>query len=53
MTDLTMCKGKGCKTKNTCYRYTATPNDYLQSYFLISPIKNDGCEYYIRNEKNN
>lgn len=48
-----MCKGKGCEAKNTCYRFSAAPSEYLQSYFLVSPIKNDDCEYYIRNEKNN
>ena len=51
MPDITMCKGKGCEAKHTCYRYTATPSDYLQSYFLVSPIKNNGCEYYINNKK--
>ena len=51
MSDITMCKGKGCEAKHTCYRYTAKPSDYLQSYFLVSPIKNNGCEYYINNKK--
>lgn len=53
MPDLTMCKGKNCEIKNSCYRFKAIPDNYLQSYFLISPIKNNGCEYYISNEKNN
>ena len=51
MADLTMCKGKGCEAKHTCYRYKAKPSDYLQSYFLVSPIKNNSCEYYINNKK--
>jgi hypothetical protein len=45
MPDITMCKGKGCKTKYTCYRFTAEPG-YRQSYFKGSPIENNGCDYY-------
>ena len=45
MPDIIMCEGKGCKTKNTCYRFTAKPSQY-QSYFQGSPIKNNGCDYY-------
>jgi hypothetical protein len=47
MADITMCKGIGCEAKTTCYRFTATPNNYKQSYFLVTPIVNNGCEYYI------
>jgi len=50
MADITMCKGKSCEAKHTCYRYTAPPSNYLQSYFSVSPIKNNGCEYYIKNK---
>jgi hypothetical protein len=50
MPDITMCKGDGCKSKHTCYRYKAKPSDYMQSYFLVTPIKDNGCEYYINNE---
>ena len=45
MPDITMCEGEGCKTKNTCYRFTAKPSD-RQSYFQGSPIKNNVCDYY-------
>lgn len=47
MADITMCEGEGCECKFTCYRFTAKPNEYRQSYFMESPIKNNGCEYYI------
>ena len=46
MADITMCEGKGCKSKNTCYRYKAEPNIFRQAYFIESPIKDSGCEYY-------
>lgn len=47
MRDTTMCQGEGCKCKWTCYRFTAKTNEYRQSYFIKSPIVNNGCEYYI------
>ena len=49
MADITMCNGEGCEAKQTCYRYTAKPSKY-QSYFGVSPIVNDGCEYYWNNK---
>jgi hypothetical protein len=47
MADITMCSGKGCPKKATCYRFNATPNEWRQSYFLTEP--NDGavCAEYI------
>lgn len=43
-----MCNGIGCPLKDTCYRYTATPNEFRQSYFLMTPYDNEKgfCEYY-------
>jgi hypothetical protein len=32
MADISMCLGRGCKVKDECYRFTATPNPYRQSY---------------------
>ena len=46
MADITMCEGKGCECKHTCYRHKAKPNKHRQSYFMESPIKDSGCEYY-------
>lgn len=46
MADITMCEGKGCKAKNTCLRYTAKAG-FRQSYFIETPIKNNGCDHYI------
>jgi hypothetical protein len=44
--DITMCKGTNCPQKETCYRFTATPNEYRQSYFTEAPIKEGKCEMY-------
>jgi len=47
MPDITMCTGEGCEARFTCYRFTAKPNEYRQSYFKGVPDINGGCEYYI------
>ena len=49
MADITMCTGKDCPLKESCYRYTATPNKFRQSYFLQPPVIKDeevNCEMY-------
>ena len=51
MADITMCEGKGCDVKNTCYRFTAKPSKFMQSYFIATPIKDKGCEYYWNTNK--
>lgn len=43
MPDIAMCKGKGCKKKETCYRFKAKPCPYQQTY-MIPDAKN--CEHY-------
>jgi hypothetical protein len=54
MPDISMCKGetdKGfiCPMRDTCYRYTAKPSEYMQTYFAEPPIFNKKCEYYMEN----
>ena len=44
--DITLCLGTNCPQKETCYRFTAKPNEYWQSYFSVPPIKDGKCEYY-------
>lgn len=46
MPDITMCKGEGCPAKELCYRYTAKPNEYRQSYFVEPPYKDDECDHF-------
>lgn len=46
MSDITKCEGTGCPHKENCYRFTATPHEFRQSYFVESPIKDGKCEYY-------
>ena len=53
MADITMCEGKDCNMKETCYRFKAIACEYYQAYFSEAPHDNkkdeDGnteCEYY-------
>jgi len=53
MPDITMCSGKLCRLKNTCYRYLAEPDKYHQSYYLKPPKTAGGkcVEYWKYKEK--
>ncbi len=45
--DISMCSGGDCPLKHSCYRHTATPSEFRQSYFLGIPLEKDGtCKYY-------
>jgi len=57
MADITMCNGKECTMRNTCYRFKAARGEY-QAYFTESPHKdkvdeysNTICEYYWKQDK--
>ena len=43
--DISKCLGTNCPYKETCYRYTAKPNEY-QWRFANAPIKDGKCEMY-------
>lgn len=52
MPDITMCSGNECSKHRTCYRYTASPNVYRQSYFLIAPVDSAGnCMHYTKDNR--
>lgn len=48
MPDITMCAGKDCPLKDKCYRFTAKPNPYWQSYFMKTPYDKNkkDCEHF-------
>lgn len=75
MPDITCCTGRNdhcensddnagvqgiCPQRDNCYRYTATPNPYRQSYFVVAPFHPlydiDGeeirkhCDYFVDNK---
>ena len=65
MPDITMCKGSGainpnlpeveCKRKKQCWRFTAKPSEYSQSYFVGLPVHHvdelQNCSMFWDNSK--
>lgn len=51
--DISMCSGRGCEKKDECYRHTAKPNEFRQSYFTNPPIEEvkgvQVCDYFWDN----
>jgi hypothetical protein len=45
MPDITMCTGGDCQKKETCYRFTAKPEQW-QAYFSGTPRDGEQCGYY-------
>ncbi len=50
MPDISMCEGKGCDVKNTCYRFTAKPSKFMQSY-VMPDVQPGGCDLYWNTNK--
>lgn len=47
MPDITMCMNKSCPSKDTCYRFTASPNVMRQSYSAFQVEEGlDKCNHY-------
>jgi hypothetical protein len=48
MPDIAMCEGTGCPMRDVCYRYTATPSEFRQSYFTDIPYNEESgeCDHY-------
>lgn len=49
MPDITMCAGFNCPKRENCYRFTATPNPYHQSYFSDAPWTGTTCPEFWDN----
>ena len=48
--DIAKCVGKNCKVKKSCYRFTAIPSEYWQSY-IMPEVKDGKCNMYWENKK--
>lgn len=48
MSDISKCMGTNCPLKKKCYRFTATPSEYLQSWFMEEPYDTETktCDFY-------
>ena len=52
MPDISMCDNETCPIKETCYRYTATPNEFRQAYGDFQYDKDTkSCDYYWKDVK--
>jgi hypothetical protein len=55
MADITMCEGTNCPVKEMCYRFTAKPDELMQSYYSKIPydFEEGECSEYLENEQKN
>jgi hypothetical protein len=55
MADLTMCDRDECPSRDECYRHTAEPNPWRQSYFAppYAAIVGGKCEYFALRRDDN
>lgn len=51
MADITMCMGVGCESRQHCYRFRATPDRLLQSWFSPMVATGRDCDYYIHHDE--
>lgn len=50
MPDISMCANALCPSKNYCYRFTAKPSEFCQSYAGFSPKEGDDkCDMFYPN----
>lgn len=49
MADISMCNGKDCTIKETCYRFTAITNPLRQSYAGFKQGEDGKCDDYWDN----
>ena len=47
MADIAMCTNSNCPSRDSCYRFIATPNALRQSYSDYTPV-GDRCSIYIK-----
>lgn len=52
MPDITMCLNKDCPMNYKCWRFTSTPNEFLQSaqefQYEIIDDEEFSCDYFIK-----
>jgi hypothetical protein len=50
MPDISMCNNRSCPSSKYCYRFTATPTEYRQSYANFSVEKDEiNCDHFWPN----
>lgn len=52
MPDISMCNNAICPSKENCYRFTAKPSEFRQSYAKFTLESDEiSCSYFIPNDK--
>lgn len=47
MPDISMCADHRCPSREKCYRYTATPSEYMQAWGKFGrPDDAEKCDYF-------
>ena len=46
MADISKCSNEYCSIKETCFRYTCKPCEFMQVYGSFVQDKDGKCEYY-------
>lgn len=50
MPDISMCTNKNCPLRMNCFRYTAIPDMYWQSYCMFVPDQKGKCDVFWDNK---
>ena len=48
--DIAMCENSKCPKAQDCYRFTATPDEWRQTYILIEEVGDD-CKHFWDNRR--
>lgn len=52
MSDITMCTNDACPLRSRCYRHTAKPDPYWQSFQYFMLNLGGGCDYFYPMRQN-
>lgn len=47
MPDIAMCRNITCPLRESCYRFTAKPKQFRQSYAHFTPNPDGSCDHHI------
>ncbi len=47
MPDISLCQNYSCPLKEKCYRFTAKPSEFRQSYGMFE-YEDGNCDYFMK-----
>lgn len=50
MPDISLCRNTTCPLREKCYRATAIPNEYGQSYTIFNLNEDGTCNWFLENK---